>query len=124
MTDQPPRLTLEDLKKPGALPEKEVTLKSHAGSVLVRGFTRGEFNRIRQAAARNGSVDDLDDEKLEFLLFSRGVADPHLTDDEARAVLETLSVDDVSLVIGAVNEVNGWTPEFARETAVNFREES
>jgi hypothetical protein len=114
-----PRLSVEAFAA-ADLPEREVTLPSKGGCVLVRGFTKAIQQRLRREATRADG--EMDNDRLELLLFAHGLVDPALTEEQAAHAFEVWDAGDVDAILQVVLEVNGLAPGNAREAAITFRD--
>ena len=121
MSDRLPRLDAEAFSRPGALPEQEVPLPSMGGSVLVRGFTKGLQQRMRRESLRADG--EMDNDRLELAMFTHGVTEPAMSEEQAQQAFDGWSAIDVDAILQAILEVNGLAPGNAREAALTFREE-
>jgi hypothetical protein len=117
------RLTAEDFVSPATplLRTKEVEIEGR-GSVLVRGFSKAAEREMRSAALRPDG--EIDSDRLELLMFQKGLADPELTVEQVEQAFAEWDAAAINAILAAIMELNGLAPNAVREQVATFREES
>lgn len=94
--------------------EAEVDL--NAGTVRVRGLTRGEMHAMQAHKA--------DPTLVEQRTVKAGLVDPQLSLEEVKRWYETGLAGDVQKVVDAILGLSGMTPGSDKEAYRQFRDES
>jgi hypothetical protein len=116
------RLRVDDFTHEVALVDSEEVQIEGMGTVVVHGFTKSEQRRLRKEA--KGPDGEIDEDKLELLMFQRGLSDPALSVEQTQQAFDTWGAARIDTILAAITRVNGMTPGFAREQVATFREGS
>lgn len=99
-----PRLSADAFEHAPEREEREVPLPRLGGSVLVRSFSKATHIKMRREATVDGEIDE---NRLELLMFMHGVVDPEMTEEQAQSAFEHWDAGDVDAVLMATMEVSG-----------------
>lgn len=100
-------LSVEDILSAPDLPEREVEVPEWGGSVRIRGFTKATQQEMRRLASDGG---DLNADRLEMLMFIRGVVEPQFAEADYEA-LQQKSAVVIDRILRAIMALAGLTRE-------------
>ena len=96
--------TKDSLLRKREVSTREVDLDG-TGTVTVRALKRGEVIEIRQAATKNGK---LNEDLVDLFTIARGMVDPQLTPDEVAEWAEQAPAGEPAKVMAAIGEMSGY----------------
>jgi hypothetical protein len=109
-------LTFDQLKAAGAERERTLTVPELAETIRVKLFTKRELDQIRAEATVSGEVKP---EKLERLVFMRGLLDPAVTEAQYQELLDGSAAIYLAITT-AIMEENGLTALSQRDARRAF----
>lgn len=105
-------LTVDEIVACPDLEEQDVYVPQWKGSVRIRSFTKAQQQDLRRQAT-DPRTDKIDTDKMELLVFCRGVVEPRF-DDIQFLNLKKKSAAAIDTVLRAVFALSGLTPEAAK----------
>lgn len=120
MEDRGRILSVDEILAAPDIEERTVDVPEWGGAVKVRGFTKAQQQQFRKEATVNGEVDD---DRIEVLMFIHGVTEPQFTADRYEQ-LRSKSAGAIDKVLAAILEVSGMSARSFREAKRSFREGS
>lgn len=111
-------LSAEEILEAQDLVEQVVDVPQWHGSVRIRAFSKKEQQAMRTEATIGGKVDD---QLVEMLMFVHGVIEPRFGADQYELLREK-SAGAIDLVLQAILEASGLTPEARKRAEKQFRD--
>ncbi len=109
-------LSVDEILECPDLEERIVPVPQWKGSVKVRGFTKAQQQQIRKDAKHQ---DKIDADRVEMLMFIRGVIEPKF-DEETYERLREKSAEAIDTVLKAIIGASGISEEAMKEAEATF----
>ena len=110
-------LNTEDILKANDLIEREIFVEPWNGSVKIREFSKAKQQELRKEATIGG---ELDQDKLEMLLFIYGVIEPAFNQTDYE-LLRGKSAKAIDIVLKELLKLSGLTDEEIKQAEQRFR---
>ena len=111
-------LSVEEILGAPDIEERIVEVPEWGGAVKIRTFTQGDYTKIAQQAKVG---EDVDNERLQILLFMHGVVEPKFTEAHYEG-LRKKSARAMTRVLTPIMEMVGLTKEAQDAAKVAFPE--
>ena len=117
----PKMLSADDILTATELEERTVEVPALGGSVRIREFDKGTQQWIRQQA-KDRRTGELNEGKLELLLFAYGIIEPKFSLDQVQH-LRKVKASVLDPVLREITELSGMTDTAVKAEEATFPEE-